>query len=65
MDSLSLPPLGFGVGAVDAEEYATMMIIVLTDHLQEGVPPSEIVIVVEASYDEELLRRLLAVVDLA
>ena len=65
MASLSLPPLGFGVGALDAEEYATMMIDVLTDHQREGVPPSEIVIVVEAPYDEELFRRLLAVVDLA
>ena len=65
MDSLSLPPLGLGVGALDSEEYATMMIDELAGHLREGVPPSEIVIVVEASYDEELFCRLLAVVDLA
>ena len=65
LDSLSLPPLGLGVGALDAEEYAAMMIDVLAHHLGEGEPPGEIVIVVEASYDEELFRHLLATANLA
>ena len=40
MASLSLPPLGLGVGALDAEESATMLIDLLLDHLQEGPPPT-------------------------
>ena len=65
MASLSLPPLGLGVGALDAEEPATMLIDLLLDHLQEGGPPDELVIVVETSFEEELFRRLLAAADLA
>lgn len=58
--SLSLPPLGLGVGTLDPEDSAHMMVRVLRDHVGEGPPPDEVVIVVESSYEEELFRRLLA-----
>ena len=63
--SLSLPPLGLGVGALDPEEAANVLMEVLWDHLREGVPPGEVVIVVESSYEEELFRRLLATAERA
>jgi len=58
--SLALPPLGLGVGTFDAENVAHMMVEVLLDHLREGEAPTELVIVVENSYEEELFRRLVA-----
>jgi O-acetyl-ADP-ribose deacetylase (regulator of RNase III) len=60
MTSLALPPLGLGVGMLDPEDGARMMIEVLLDHLREGEPPRELVIVVESPYEEELFRRLVA-----
>jgi O-acetyl-ADP-ribose deacetylase (regulator of RNase III) len=58
--SLSLPPLGLGVGTLEPEDTAFMMVELLQDHLREGEPPGELVIVVESPYEEELFRRLLA-----
>jgi O-acetyl-ADP-ribose deacetylase len=58
--SLSLPPFGLGVGTLDAEEQAYMIVSLLRDHLEEGVPPRELVIVVENPFEEDLFRRLLA-----
>ena len=58
--SLSLPPVGLGVGTLDAEQSATMIVELLRDHLQEGAPPEELVIVVESSFEEDLFRRLIA-----
>ena len=60
MASLSLPPLGLGVGTLDAEDSAQGLVELLLDHLRDGVPPAEVVIVVESPYEEELFRRLLA-----
>jgi len=48
------------VGTLDPEEAAQVLMQVLLNHLREGVPPSEMVIVVESSYKEELFRRLMA-----
>lgn len=58
--SLSLPPVGLGVGTMDADASAEMVVALLRDHLQEGEPPAELVIVVESSFEEDLFRRLLA-----
>jgi serine/threonine-protein kinase len=60
MTSLAMPPLGLGAGSLDPEDSAQMMVEVLLDHLREGEPPRELVIVVENPYEEELFRRLLA-----
>jgi O-acetyl-ADP-ribose deacetylase (regulator of RNase III) len=58
--SLSLPPLGLGVGTLEPEDSAYMIVELLQDHLREGEPPGELVIVVESPYEEDLFRRLLA-----
>ena len=60
MTSLSLPPLGLGVGTLEPEDSALMLVEVLLDHQRQGEPPKEVVIVVESPFEEELFRRLLA-----
>jgi len=59
MASLSLPPIGLGAGALEPEESAERMVGVLRDHLREGEPPTDLEIVVENAYEEELFRRVL------
>ena len=56
--SLALPPLGLGVGAMDPEEAARTLVDILSDHLAEGLPPLDLVIVVASPYEAELFRRL-------
>jgi len=60
MESLALPPLGLGVGRLDAEEAAGAMVEVLINHLDEGQPPLDLTIVVTTEYEAELFRRLVA-----
>ena len=57
IDSLALPPLGFGVGIIDAESTAQMLVDVLAAHAQGGEPPTALEIVVETEYEEEIFRR--------
>ena len=64
MASLSLPPFGLGAGALEPEDSAHMVIEVLADHLREGSPPAELVIVVESAYEEDLFRRLLTTAEI-
>lgn len=63
MASLSLPPLGLGAGTMEPEESARLMVEVLLDHLRQGEPPAELVIVVESTYEEDLFRRVLAMAE--
>jgi O-acetyl-ADP-ribose deacetylase (regulator of RNase III) len=58
MESLALPPLGLGVGRLDAEEAAAVMVEVLVNHLDEGEPPLALTIVVTTEYEADLFRRL-------
>jgi len=60
MASLSVPPLGLGAGSLEPEEWASMVVELLLNHVREGEPPREITIVVESEYEEDLFRRLLA-----
>ena len=55
--SLALPPVGFGVGNLDAEGTAEMLVAVLHAHLDGGEAPHAIEIVVESEFEEEILRR--------
>ena len=64
MESLSLPPLGLGAGALEPEDWGSLLVEVLADHLREQEPPRELVIVVESDFEEDLFRRLLAAVQL-
>ncbi len=55
--SLALPPLGLGVGMVDAEDVARDLVASLVDHLDAGQPPLELTIVVANAYEEEVFSR--------
>lgn len=63
VSSLALPPVGLGAGTLDADQAGEMIVELLRDHLQEGQPPAELVIVVESSFEEDLFRRLIAAGD--
>lgn len=58
MESLALPPLGLGVGLLDAEDAARAMVEILIDHLDEGQPPTALTVVVTSEYEAEVFRRL-------
>lgn len=59
VDSLALPPLGMSVGIAEPEDSAMVLIEILQDHIEEGRPPLDLVIVPSTSYEEELFTRLL------
>lgn len=65
VESLALPPLGLGVGRVEAEDSARVMLDILYNHLDEGAPPSELHIVVAHDYEVDVFRRLVAEYDRA
>jgi O-acetyl-ADP-ribose deacetylase (regulator of RNase III) len=60
MDSLAVPPLGTGVGVLTLEDAARLQVRILAEHLEEGVPPREITVVVGNAYEEDVFSRLVA-----
>jgi len=58
IQSLSLPPLGVGVGHLDVEESGRAMVEILVNHLDEGHPPLTLTIVVASEYEAGVFRRL-------
>jgi O-acetyl-ADP-ribose deacetylase (regulator of RNase III) len=56
--SLALPPLGLGVGMVEAEDVAHDLVQLLIDHLDEGQAPLDIAIVVSDAYEEGIFSRV-------
>lgn len=58
MESLAIPPLGLGVGRLDAEDAAHAMVEILANHLDEGQPPLDLTIVVTTAYEAEVFGRL-------
>lgn len=58
LDSLALPPLGLGAGSIEPEASARALLEVLFDHLDEGVAPLALTVVVTSEFEEELFGRL-------
>lgn len=58
LESLALPPLGLGVGMVEAEEVARGVVGALIDHIDAGQAPLEIVIVVSTPYEEAIFAHV-------
>lgn len=58
--SLALPPLGLGVGNLDAEDSARALVDVLLEHVRAGLPPLELTIVVASEYEADLFERIVA-----
>lgn len=58
LQSLAVPPLGLGVGHMDAEDAARTMVEILVDHLDEGHAPMELTIAVATEYEAGVFRQL-------
>lgn len=58
--SLALPPLGISVGDMGAEDGAQVLAEILVDHLGEGQPPLDLVVVVGSAYEEQVVGRVVA-----
>lgn len=58
LESLALPPLGIGVGTLEADSAARALLDILFDHLDEGQKPLALTVVVATEYEEELFGRL-------
>jgi O-acetyl-ADP-ribose deacetylase (regulator of RNase III) len=60
VESLALPPLGIGVGLTEPEVSARSLVETLMNHVDEGVPPSDLTIVVSSSYEFDLFSQFVA-----
>ena len=60
LESLAVPPLGLGAGSLDAESSARVLVEILFNHLDEGLPPLELTIAVASDFEAELFGQLVA-----
>ena len=58
LGSIALPPLGLSVGMIEPEESARALVEILFDHLEEGVAPLDLTIVVGSDYEARLFDGL-------
>jgi O-acetyl-ADP-ribose deacetylase (regulator of RNase III) len=58
LTSLAIPLLGAGVGHMEAEEAARAQMEILANHLDEGVPPLELTVVVAGEYEAGIFEHL-------
>jgi len=58
LGSLALPPFGMSVGAVDPEVAARVLVEILFNHLDEGLAPLDLTIVVSSDFEADLFDRL-------
>jgi O-acetyl-ADP-ribose deacetylase (regulator of RNase III) len=58
LDTLALPPFGMAVGTADPEVSARALVEILFNHLDEGVAPLDLTIVVSSDFESELFGRL-------
>ena len=58
LGSIALPPLGLSVGMIEPEESARALVEILFDHLEEGVAPLDLTIVVGSAYEARLFDGL-------
>lgn len=59
IESVALPPLGIMVGTVEAEDAARHLLDILREHIEEGHPPTDFVVVVPGAYEEAIFSALL------
>lgn len=58
LESLAVPALGLGAGSIEPEGPASSLVEILLNHLDEGVPPLELTIVVDSEFESLLFDRL-------
>jgi O-acetyl-ADP-ribose deacetylase (regulator of RNase III) len=56
--SVALPPLGLSVGTTEPESSARALVEILFNHLDEGGPPRDLIIVVASGYEADLFEGL-------
>jgi O-acetyl-ADP-ribose deacetylase (regulator of RNase III) len=56
--SIALPPLGLSVGMTEPEESARALVEILFNHLDEGVAPLDLAIVVGSDFEARLFEGL-------
>lgn len=59
LESIAVPALGLGAGIIDPEVPARALVDILYNHLDEGVPPLDLTIVVGSDYEAVLFTRLI------
>lgn len=59
LESLALPPLGIGVGMTEPEVSARALVELLFNHLDEGAPPLDLVIVVSSVFEAEMFEGII------
>ncbi|MDH5758746.1 MAG: macro domain-containing protein [Gemmatimonadota bacterium] len=57
LSSVALPPFGLGVGDMGAEDAAAVLSEILVDHVSEGEPPLDLVVVVSTEYEETVFSQ--------
>lgn len=60
MHSVALPPLGIGAGTTEPEVSARVLVEILFNHLDEGAPPLDLILVVSSAFEAEMFERLIA-----
>jgi len=58
LESLAVPALGLGAGSIEPEEPARILVDILFNHLDEGIPPLELTIAVGSEFEEALFSKL-------
>jgi len=58
LESLALPPLGIGVGTIEADASARALLKILFNHLDEGQPPLALTVVVGSGYESGLFSQV-------
>jgi O-acetyl-ADP-ribose deacetylase (regulator of RNase III) len=56
--SIALPPLGLSVGLVEPEDAARALVEILFNHLDEGLAPLDLTIVVGSEFEARLFEEL-------
>jgi len=60
LESLAVPALGLGAGSLDSEVPARVLVEILANHVNEGVPPLDLTIAVSSDFEVELFEAILA-----
>jgi serine/threonine-protein kinase len=58
LESLAVPALGLGAGSLEPELPARALVEILLNHLDEGLPPLHLTIVVDSDFEAGLFERL-------
>jgi len=58
--SLGVPPLGTGVGVMGLEDAARVQVEILVNHLNEGLAPRDLTVLVANSYEHDVFSRVVA-----